>query len=262
MLATTSPTQRTTRQASSASGLEHLDNGTLNLLGHITCAFGPDMSLWLFLMTQITRILTLDSTRCWSLRNEHPHTPVYLYPSHALPATKVKQNVVCRSRLMNTIAMTASIGGSFQWTDRVRYSLLQMRGRLLNWKCGSVSDSPFSNTMPSSRAGLKRCPPPTPVFTGREDILAQMRTYFSNNLGKRHVFVLHGLGGAGKSQIAFKFVEECQVEAQASRCAPSHRQICMLAIETIHSIYQGFRKSFSLTPLRLKPSPQTSEVLP
>ena len=36
-------------------------------------------------------------------------------------------------------------------------------------------------------------------------------------MGKRHIFVLHGLGGSGKSQIAFKFIEECQVDAETSR---------------------------------------------
>jgi len=44
-----------------------------------------------------------------------------------------------------------------------------------------------------------------------------MHAYFSSDVGKRHVFVLHGLGGTGKSQIAFKFVEESQVDAEASR---------------------------------------------
>jgi hypothetical protein len=46
-----------------------------------------------------------------------------------------------------------------------------------------------------------------------------MHAYFFSNVGKRHVFVLHGLGGAGKSQIAFKFVEESQVDAETSRWA-------------------------------------------
>lgn len=58
---------------------------------------------------------------------------------------------------------------------------------------------------PSSRIG--RCPPPSPVFTGREDILEQMKSYFSQSTPlKRHVFVLCGLGGSGKTQLALKFV--------------------------------------------------------
>jgi hypothetical protein len=118
---------------------------------------------------------------------------------------------------MNIVATTVSIGGSFQWEERV--SLLQMAGILHKETRGSVSDTSLPNAVPSTRAGLKRCPPPTPFFTGRKDILSQMHAYFSDNLGKRHVFVLHGLGGAGKSQIAFKFVEECRVDAETNRYA-------------------------------------------
>ncbi|KAJ7103892.1 acyl transferase/acyl hydrolase/lysophospholipase [Mycena epipterygia] len=51
------------------------------------------------------------------------------------------------------------------------------------------------------------CPPPTFRFTGRQDILQKMMEYFNTAVGRRHVFLLYGLGGAGKSQIAFKFVE-------------------------------------------------------
>ncbi|KAJ7105326.1 acyl transferase/acyl hydrolase/lysophospholipase [Mycena epipterygia] len=54
---------------------------------------------------------------------------------------------------------------------------------------------------------FKVCPPPTPHFTGRQDILQSMTTYFNTAMGQRHIFLLHGLGGAGKSQIAFKYVE-------------------------------------------------------
>ena len=46
-----------------------------------------------------------------------------------------------------------------------------------------------------------------------------MRDYFFDNLGKQHVFVLYGLGGAGKSQTAFKFIDACQVENQDPRYA-------------------------------------------
>src|SRR5271170_5350971 len=143
---------------------------------------------------------------------------------------------------MNTVAMTVSIGGSFQWEDGV--SLLQMTGILHKETRGSVLDTSLPKTMPSARAGLKRCPPPTPFFTGRKDILSQMHIYFSENLGRRHVFVLHGLGGAGKSQIAFQFVEECRLDAETNRYAPSLRR--MLAIESVHSAYLGSQKYFSL----------------
>ncbi|KAJ7448717.1 hypothetical protein FB451DRAFT_1375247 [Mycena latifolia] len=62
--------------------------------------------------------------------------------------------------------------------------------------------------VPMSPAYLKVCPPPSVRFTGREDILQQMTEHFNRSIGQRHILLLHGLGGSGKSQIAFKFVEK------------------------------------------------------
>jgi hypothetical protein len=58
----------------------------------------------------------------------------------------------------------------------------------------------------------------TPLFTGREDILSQLENYFllgDSNMQKQCVFVLHGLGGAGKTQITLKFVDTFY-----NRCGP------------------------------------------
>ena len=118
-----------------------------------------------------------------------------------LSEAKAKQYFICRSRLMNTVAMTASIGGSFQWTDSVRHSSTSDEGTLLKERHDSVLDPSFPNMTSSTRAGSKRCPPPSRVFTGRQDILSQMHTSFSTNLGKRHIFVLHGLGGLGRAKL-------------------------------------------------------------
>ncbi|KAJ7448707.1 hypothetical protein FB451DRAFT_1147414 [Mycena latifolia] len=41
-----------------------------------------------------------------------------------------------------------------------------------------------------------------------------MSEYFNTSIGRRHIFLLHGLGGSGKSQIAFKFVEQHQPRFQ------------------------------------------------
>jgi hypothetical protein len=80
-----------------------------------------------------------------------------------------------------------------------------------------VAATPSDNTQARQPPKLKVCPPPSIIFTGREDVLTQMRSYFATGLGKRHIFVLHGLGGAGKSQIAFKFIEISQAETTPSR---------------------------------------------
>ncbi|KAJ7463223.1 hypothetical protein FB451DRAFT_1494065 [Mycena latifolia] len=55
---------------------------------------------------------------------------------------------------------------------------------------------------------INNCPPPTRIFHGRRTILDQMHQYFSQNISMQDIFVLHGLGGAGKTQIALKFIEE------------------------------------------------------
>ena len=56
----------------------------------------------------------------------------------------------------------------------------------------------------------KLCPLPVASFTGRKGILDKMRRYFDSDGKLQRVFVLYGLGGSGKSQIAFKFLQESQ----------------------------------------------------
>ena len=54
-------------------------------------------------------------------------------------------------------------------------------------------------------------PNPSNRFTGRTEVIAELKTHFSNADGsaqKRKVFLLHGMGGIGKTQICLKFVEE------------------------------------------------------
>ncbi|KAJ7470012.1 P-loop containing nucleoside triphosphate hydrolase protein [Mycena galericulata] len=60
----------------------------------------------------------------------------------------------------------------------------------------------------------KPCPLPVSSFTGQRDILQKMHNYFDRDQGSvQHIFVLHGLGGSGKSQLAFKFVHDSQAQA-------------------------------------------------
>ncbi|KAJ7052089.1 P-loop containing nucleoside triphosphate hydrolase protein, partial [Mycena amicta] len=50
-------------------------------------------------------------------------------------------------------------------------------------------------------------PPPSKFFQGRQDILSQLDTWFQPAQQKEQIVVLlHGLGGAGKTQIALKFI--------------------------------------------------------
>ncbi|KAJ7291653.1 P-loop containing nucleoside triphosphate hydrolase protein [Mycena rebaudengoi] len=62
----------------------------------------------------------------------------------------------------------------------------------------------------------KLCPLPVSSFTGQKDILQKMHQHFDSNQGSRHIFVLHGLGGSGKSQLAFKFLQDSQAHHRFS----------------------------------------------
>ncbi|KAG8724400.1 hypothetical protein FRC09_019018 [Ceratobasidium sp. 395] len=56
--------------------------------------------------------------------------------------------------------------------------------------------------------GVKRCPAPSPAFTGFERQVLQVRDCLLSAANERRVCVLHGLGGSGKTQIGLKVVEQ------------------------------------------------------
>ncbi len=46
-------------------------------------------------------------------------------------------------------------------------------------------------------------------FTGRDEYLQRLRDHFTSDIeGQGKSFLLHGLGGIGKTQICLKFIEE------------------------------------------------------
>ncbi|KAF8179769.1 hypothetical protein K438DRAFT_1842740 [Mycena galopus ATCC 62051] len=56
--------------------------------------------------------------------------------------------------------------------------------------------------------GLNHCPPPSKNFQGRQAILNEIHQFFAENTGVEHIYVLYGLGGAGKTQIALKVIAD------------------------------------------------------
>ncbi|KAJ7446588.1 hypothetical protein FB451DRAFT_1188678 [Mycena latifolia] len=74
----------------------------------------------------------------------------------------------------------------------------------------SKSLAALSRTVPSIQIPqfINNCPPPTRIFQGRQTILEKIHEYFIQKQPKQEIFLLHGLGGAGKTQIALKFIEE------------------------------------------------------
>jgi hypothetical protein len=55
---------------------------------------------------------------------------------------------------------------------------------------------------------LRSCPPPSATFVGQEEALSQMAHCIFDGIEGRHIFVLNGLGGAGKTQLALKFAQD------------------------------------------------------
>ncbi|KAJ6472955.1 hypothetical protein DFH09DRAFT_1293848 [Mycena vulgaris] len=62
--------------------------------------------------------------------------------------------------------------------------------------------------VPQMPPHTNNCPPPTRIFHGRQTILDKMNHYFTQSKGVQQIFLLHGLGGAGKTQISLKFIQE------------------------------------------------------
>ena len=61
----------------------------------------------------------------------------------------------------------------------------------------------------------KGMPTPSPRFTGQKMYLEKLKAFFSPRDGQsqvqsypRRLFLLYGMGGAGKTQICLKFIEE------------------------------------------------------
>ncbi|KAJ6500305.1 hypothetical protein DFH09DRAFT_1289825 [Mycena vulgaris] len=78
---------------------------------------------------------------------------------------------------------------------------LQVHKAFLTGKLPDLASTPATQT-------VTRCPPPSRIFHGRQKILDKMHHFFKQVSDKQHIFLLHGLGGAGKTQIALKFIEE------------------------------------------------------
>ncbi|KAJ6547963.1 hypothetical protein DFH09DRAFT_1281707 [Mycena vulgaris] len=78
---------------------------------------------------------------------------------------------------------------------------LQVHKAFSTGRLADLSTAPATQT-------ITKCPPPSRIFHGRQNILDKMHRFFEQDLDKQHIYLLHGLGGAGKTQIGLKFIEE------------------------------------------------------
>ena len=80
-----------------------------------------------------------------------------------------------------------------------------------NCRTGGVL--PGSAPDPQCRLSIKRQPLSSALFTGRIEILNKLESFFEARTPGHHSrreFLLHGMGGAGKTQLALKFAERCK----------------------------------------------------
>ncbi|KAJ6484606.1 P-loop containing nucleoside triphosphate hydrolase protein [Mycena sanguinolenta] len=70
----------------------------------------------------------------------------------------------------------------------------------------NMVQSPY--VVQASSQVMNHCSPASRNFHGRRTILDAMHQFFAQDTQKQKIYVLYGLGGAGKTQIALKLIEE------------------------------------------------------
>ncbi|KAJ7927304.1 hypothetical protein B0H13DRAFT_2556773 [Mycena leptocephala] len=98
-----------------------------------------------------------------------------------------------------TLKLTSIVDIDFKVAE-IQTAIFDMQKYSSTW----FSDFPSVQASQST----SNCPPASRHFLGRQIILEKMHQYFNQGLGKQQIYVLYGLGGAGKTQISLKFIAE------------------------------------------------------
>ncbi|KAJ7607626.1 hypothetical protein DFH06DRAFT_1066608 [Mycena polygramma] len=77
-----------------------------------------------------------------------------------------------------------------------------------NFRLHEITATTSTNCPVLHTEGTNNCSPPSRIFYGRQAILDEMYHFFTSDIKNQHIYVLHGLGGAGKTQIALKLIQE------------------------------------------------------
>ncbi|KAJ6476787.1 hypothetical protein DFH09DRAFT_1108736 [Mycena vulgaris] len=89
--------------------------------------------------------------------------------------------------------------------------------------------------------------PPLPK-KGRQAILDEIHNYFTQNLGMQHVYLLYGLAGAGKTQIALEFIDNFSTHFS---------RLFMIDASTTETIDEGLKDIATIT----KTGPTSQDAL-
>ncbi|KAJ7446621.1 hypothetical protein FB451DRAFT_1567828 [Mycena latifolia] len=109
--------------------------------------------------------------------------------------------------VMQLSSTTDQISGHRTRIQELRLNFLLMAAIDTNLQVHKGLSAP-TLTLTQAPQHVNNCPPPSRIFQGRQSILENMNQYFTDSPGNQHIFLLHGLGGVGKTQIALKFIRK------------------------------------------------------
>ncbi|KAF7336352.1 FabD/lysophospholipase-like protein [Mycena venus] len=93
--------------------------------------------------------------------------------------------------------------------------------------------------VPQVNQTINNCPLPSRIFHGRQNILDKMHGYFTQKGAHQHIFLLHGVGGAGKTQIALKFIHASSCFSDSFYIDASTRDTINAGLKNIALIKAG-----------------------
>ncbi|KAJ7850963.1 P-loop containing nucleoside triphosphate hydrolase protein [Mycena leptocephala] len=111
-----------------------------------------------------------------------------------------------------TLPGIGSVAGTSHqpWDDRSQEQRVINGGTFIggNLNYFHTTVMPPSISADQAAGQTNNCPPPSRIFHGRQAILNKMHEFFNKDIGKQHIYLLYGLGGAGKTQIGLKFIND------------------------------------------------------
>ncbi|KAJ7819098.1 hypothetical protein B0H13DRAFT_392731, partial [Mycena leptocephala] len=93
------------------------------------------------------------------------------------------------------------------WDDPTRELKTISGGTFIGGNVNYIVTPPNISIAQAARQ-TNNCPPPSRIFQGRQTIRDEMNQFFNQDIRKQHIYLLYGLGGAGKTQITLKFISD------------------------------------------------------
>ncbi|KAG8720189.1 hypothetical protein FRC09_009986 [Ceratobasidium sp. 395] len=187
----------------------------------------------------VASIVCIGAGHARTIQIPKPNPLHHLMPTNVLMAMKniatdserVAQEIAARFQTTSNVYFRFSVDQGMQdarmsrWQEKsevVAHTRTYMQKAEVNRQIGKVAQSVAASKgvllgvgiagtarQPTVQqaTGVRRCPAPSPAFTGCERQISQVVNCLLSRTNERRVCVVHGLGGSGKTQIALKVVE-------------------------------------------------------